>query len=575
MRRRLLWIVVGLAAVPIAWLGLAVSMHAVHAGEILPGTRVAGVQVGGLSPEEARERLAPALRGKKATLAHGDQRFTVRAEEIGYGVDLRATVTHAMEAGRGNPLTSLLWQQIASLWGDREVPPATSVDRERLGEAIRTIAGQVQRPGFRGDLSIDADSLRVEIEPPRPARTVDEDAAATATLAALRRRDPGTVALPVRSERLSSAEQVRTVAEAARTQLEKPLELSGNDSSVEIAPQQLAPLLTVVPAKDQNGRDIRLGVREDELSDLVDSLAEDVDQDATDAEVSAPTRPVTVDTKTDLSWEPRSAEVDAEPGERGQTLNQQQTAKAITAAVRAGEHSGKLPIEVEKPDVPTSAARQMDSLIGTFTTHFSCCEPRVTNIQQMARTVDGTLVMPGEEFSLNGVVGERTKAKGYVPAPYILRGELVPDVGGGVSQFSTTMYNAAFFAGLPVTDHQPHSYYISRYPPGRESTLNYPTIDLTWTNDTGTPILVRALAGDTSVSVSLYGNNGGRTVQGSTGPRKPWAKGDFKITINRTVTYPDDRVERSANTVHYDEPPQDEENDENEKDGGDGENAND
>lgn len=564
MRRRLLWVGAGLATTLVAWIGLAVGMHAVHAGEILPGTRVAGVQVGGLSPDDARERLAPALRKKQVTLAHGEQRFTLRAEEIGYGVDLRATVMQAMEAGRGHPVSSLLWHQIASLWSEREVAPATSVDRERLAQAMRSIAKRVERPGFRGDLSIDTESSRVEIEPPRPARTVNQREAVTATLAALHRPDPGVVKLPVRTEGVST-DQVRKVAEAARTQLEEPLKLTGNDTAVEITPDELAQLLTVVPAKNDKGRDVRLGVRKEQLSELVDSLADELDQQAADAGVSAPTRPAVVDDKSDLSWEPRTADVDVEPGKKGQTLNQSKVAEEITAAVRSGRHTGKLPINVEKPDLPTAAAREMDSLIGTFTTHFGCCKPRVTNIQQMAQTVDGTLVLPGEEFSLNGVVGERTKAKGYVPAPYILRGKLVPDVGGGVSQFSTTMYNAAFFAGLPVTDHQPHSYYISRYPPGRESTLNYPTIDLTWTNDTGTPILVRASAGDTSVSVSLYGSNGSRKVQGTTGPRKPWAKGDFKITINRTVTYPDGRVDRNADTVHYDKPPEDNDKDEKDK----------
>lgn len=168
MRRRLLWGGIGLAVVPVTWIMLAVGMHAVHAGEVLPGTRVAGVDVGGLSPADARERLAPALQSRKVTLAHGEQQFTLRAEEIGYGVDLRATIAQAMEAGRGNPVSSLLWHQIASLWSGREVAPATSVDQDRLARAIRSIAKQVERPGFRGDLAIDADSLQVEIERPRP-----------------------------------------------------------------------------------------------------------------------------------------------------------------------------------------------------------------------------------------------------------------------------------------------------------------------------------------------------------------------------------------------------------------------
>ena len=99
--------------------------------------------------------------------------------------------------------------------------------------------------------------------------------------------------------------------------------------------------------------------------------------------------------------------------------------------------------------------------------------------------------------------GERTKAKGYVEAPFIANNRIEPSVGGGVSQFSTTMYNAAFFAGLKLDAYRPHSLYIDRYPPGRESTLNFPDIDLRWTNDTDAPVVVRTSYDDTSVTVTL------------------------------------------------------------------------
>ncbi len=127
----------------------------------------------------------------------------------------------------------------------------------------------------------------------------------------------------------------------------------------------------------------------------------------------------------------------------------------------------------------------------------------------------------------------------------------MPSVGGGVSQFSTTMYNAAYFAGLRIDTHQPHSLFIDRYPAGRESTLNYPTIDLKWTNDTAVPVLVRSTAGPTSVTVSLYGDNGGRRVRAESGPREPVPGGDFSIVVTRVVRYPDGRTVRQPFTTRY------------------------
>jgi vancomycin resistance protein YoaR len=115
------------------------------------------------------------------------------------------------------------------------------------------------------------------------------------------------------------------------------------------------------------------------------------------------------------------------------------------------------------------------------------------------------VVLPGEVFDLNAYVGPRDTARGFVPAPMILRGEFVDDVGGGVSQFATTIFNAYFFAGLEDVEHTPHSYYISRYPPGREATISWPKPDLVFRNDSPHGVLIRATSTGTSVTVAMWG----------------------------------------------------------------------
>ncbi|MGH3666335.1 MAG: VanW family protein, partial [Egibacteraceae bacterium] len=110
-----------------------------------------------------------------------------------------------------------------------------------------------------------------------------------------------------------------------------------------------------------------------------------------------------------------------------------------------------------------------------------------------------------ETFSVNDYVGERTEAKGFVGGGAIQDGEFVEEVGGGVSQFATTTYNAAFFGGYEIPVHQAHSYYISRYPEGREATLNYPTVDLQITNNSPYGFLIDTSYTDTSITVTLWG----------------------------------------------------------------------
>jgi hypothetical protein len=138
----------------------------------------------------------------------------------------------------------------------------------------------------------------------------------------------------------------------------------------------------------------------------------------------------------------------------------------------------------------------------------------------MADTVSGHVVMPGEVFSVNDTVGERTAEKGYVPAGAIIGGwvqccDLPANLGGGTSQFGTTIYNAIFFAGLEDVDHTPHSLYFTRYPAGREATMGYPDLDVAFRNDTNAPVLVtthHAGYGGTSITVAFWGDNGDRAV---------------------------------------------------------------
>lgn len=154
-------------------------------------------------------------------------------------------------------------------------------------------------------------------------------------------------------------------------------------------------------------------------------------------------------------------------------------------------------------------------LVSRFTTFFDCCQPRVTNIRQIAREIDGTLVLPGETFSIDAITGPRTSAGGYVPAPYLVNGQgQCCAVGGGVSQFGTTIHNAVFWGGYEVISHRPHSGWISRYPLGIEATLVYSAIDYRFRNDTPNPVRVRTSSTSTSVTVEIWGNQGGWQVAG-------------------------------------------------------------
>lgn len=547
-----------LAVLGIVWLASALTLRIVHAGRVLPGTSVAGAALGGADAAESRRRLRfIAAPDRTVVVTDGRRRFKITSRQVGLRIDAWRTATRALETGRAG-LLDFLATPAAAFGYSRRSEPLYSLDAAVLRRATAAIARRVDIAAFEGGLTIEPSTLATEIEPPRDGRRLDQPALVDAAASALRNGSPNRLGLPMHGRPAASRQAVERVAAQAEAYLEDgPVRLKGAGPPLALSPADVAPLLEVEPAPGGKVAGVELGVDQSRARDLIARLAERRDRRPRDARLNAAAAPVLLDGKGEVSWRPRSARVVVHRARPGRAIDQERAAAALAAAIREGRHDVDLPVRRVRPAISTQAAGRANNLIGTFTTHFPCCQPRVRNIRLIARGVDRTVVAPGDEFSLNRVAGPRTRAGGFVPAPFISNGELVQSVGGGVSQFSTTMYNAAFFAGLQLDAHQPHSFYIDRYPAGREATLDYGSIDLAWTNDTPSPILVRASTTATSVTVSLYGANGGRRVRAAAGARRPVGGRDFAITVTRTIRYPDGRVVRQPHTTTYDRPPAD------------------
>ncbi|HEY9395394.1 MAG TPA: VanW family protein, partial [Nocardioides sp.] len=168
--------------------------------------------------------------------------------------------------------------------------------------------------------------------------------------------------------------------------------------------------------------------------------------------------------------------------------------------------------KVAKPKVTTEEAKAwgVKEKVSTFTTNFPYAEYRNVNIGRAAELVNGTVLAPGDTFSLNGIVGERTAANGFTKGWMIQNGIFREDYGGGVSQMATTTFNAMFFAGLQDVEHKAHSLYIDRYPIGREATVAWPSLDLKFKNNTKYGVLIRSwvnpasASGQGSVTVEMW-----------------------------------------------------------------------
>jgi vancomycin resistance protein YoaR len=210
-----------------------------------------------------------------------------------------------------------------------------------------------------------------------------------------------------------------------------------------------------------------------------------------------------------------------QPSKNAQVLDVPRTVDALlAAATRPVKRTAPFSVATKAPERTTQDALAMGitGLYSSYTTYYGGVPNRIHNVQLVSHLIDDTLIPPGKEFSFNATTGERNEAKGFLDAPVIINGELQSGLGGGVCQVSTTVFNAAYEGGLPITARTNHALYISHYPQGRDATVNYPDTDLKFVNDTGHWLLLRTFVSSSSLTVNLYGTPQHRKVVSETAP---------------------------------------------------------
>ena len=526
------------------------GLTAASAGEAPRGAAVEGTDVAGLDRAQVRaavERLAQERTAGELPVVAGEVRSTLPRDLV--EVDVDATVDAVLDDDE-SPFTALLRR------GD-DVDLQTAADRPRLEDRLEQLAADVDRAPFAGALVVQG--LVVAARPPAAGRELDTGAAVDLVAAALERGSAEAVALPVADVPApSTPAQVEAVAAAARAALAGPYVLGTAPVSLAVTPADVAPLLSMT----RSGGAPVLTLDTARLRAVVAARAAPLATRPRSAGFSVAGAAAVVDTQGDLAWTPKPAQVAVRPGTPGREVDVDAATARLRALVLAADRTAPqpLPLTTVEPPLTTAQAQAagVRTLLGTFTTRFQAGQPRATNIRRIAELVDGAYTAPGEVLSLNGEAGRRTAARGFVADGAIVDGVLTDEVGGGVSQFATTLFNAAFFAGLPILEHKPHSFYISRYPAGRESTVYYDAIDVKVRNDTASGLLVRTRSTAGSVTVELYGDNGGRRVVSTSGPRRPRPDGGFGIDVTRTISGGDGRGERRVFRTTYVPVPPDE-----------------
>lgn len=482
-------------------------------GEVMGRVHMAEADLGGRTEAETDD----AVRAVEARRLSRQARFSVDDNEVelqpgytGFSMPIDELVGEAMAVGRqGNFANQFLWW-LSHIFSTTEIGVKATVSDVALDQLFNEWDTQViDKPINAGAVVLEEGELVAVY--PQTGVGVEREGAMDVVLEALiagdgqMREIPTVTVEPV----LTDADVDQALADA-QDMLSGPITLTyeGDSAVLEVSQLQEAFVSEVVtnsPPQIVNSFD----------ASVIDTFLDPIREEFESAPVNA---------KFQIN---DNNTVSVIPGKNGTRIDETETAGRLHEASKTDSRTAELPIvEGAEPERTTEYLEglKVEHLVAQYTTYHACCEPRVTNIHQIADAVDGALVLPGQTFSLNDHVGERTVEKGYVDAGSIVAGEIVDTIGGGTSQFTTTMYNAVFWGGYQDVEHQPHSYYFSRYPEGIEATLFWRSIDLKFRNNREHAILIDTRYTDTSITVRFFGFNHGRTLAGemSNGESKIW-----------------------------------------------------
>lgn len=189
----------------------------------------------------------------------------------------------------------------------------------------------------------------------------------------------------------------------------------------------------------------------------------------------------------------------------GYAVNAEATAQKVMASIEQHVYDASIECEGEKISASDSSIKDLYGTIGSFTTKTTSNATRNKNVKLAAAAINGTVLQPGEEFSFNKTVGQRTEAKGYGAAGAYNNGEVVQEIGGGVCQVSSTLYNAVFRSGLTTTYRRSHTFAPTYVTPGADATVSYPGPDYQFINNSDHAIGIRAWYEDQTCNVQIYG----------------------------------------------------------------------
>ena len=500
-RRRILFA----AGSIIALLALVILVDsALYYGKVHAGVSIAGRSVGGLTRDETTallNRMAQDEAGSAITLSSGPKTWTVTPADVSIQIDVAKAVSAAMDVSRKSNFLVDLGRRLALYFSHEDIPLQGKVDETKMGQIIAQLARDLEIPPVDAGLRIagsDITTVRGQ-----KGLIVDRGTLRDELVALLLAFRPAELAVPmIVAEPRVVADDYQQALLQARTMISSEVVLESGDRSWTLSPEQIAAYMGFY-AEDREGIATLVPVLSAEKMDpLLTEIAAVVDKAPLDASFLS---------NGEVAW--------VEPAVTGRELDRAQTATSLTtAALKTNSRTATVVLFIIEPELTTEEAEAMgikDRLAG-FTTKWEGTKDRQTNVRITTEYANNVILAPGEIYDFDKQIGPRTEARGYKLAPGIIKGALEDQLGGGICQVSTTLFNAAFFAGLEIVERKNHSIYIDHYPKGRDATVSAGGPNMRFRNDTAHHILIRGYSNGITTTFNIYGTDDGRKVTYST-----------------------------------------------------------
>lgn len=517
--RRRLHILIAVCSFVALCLFVLLLDSAIYYGKVHGGVTISGQAVGGLTRDEATltmTRLVEEAQKKQITLVSGEKKWSVLPGDVGTKIDVDGAVADAMDVTRGSNFIADLFRRFFLYFTDRDVPLEGTIDSAKMDELTGAVADDIDVPPVNAGLVFEGTTVKV-VEGQK-GRVVDQPQLREALKALLFTLHATKLTVPmVNADPAIEAEDSEYAVAQAEKMIAAAVTLRHGDNSWKLTGEQIAAYMDFSAEKRNGVATLVPYLSAKKMEPFFDKIATTVNRKPTNASFKG---------DGEQAW--------VVPAASGRTLEREKTAESLTeATLKTSGRVADVVVKTTEPDLTTKEAEAMGitEKLASYTTKWEGTPDRQTNVRITTQYASNVVLAPGEIYDFDKQIGPRTEERGYKMAPGIIAGALEDQLGGGICQVATTLFNAAFEAGLDIVERKNHSLYIAHYPKGRDATVSADGPNLRFKNDTNHHILVRGASDGINTTFVIYGTDEGRSVKSETG--------DFYDVVEMTtVTYP-------------------------------------